>query len=68
MNENDVARVVADAAYHIHVALGPGLLESVYDRVLGYELATRGLDLRRQVVLPVRYDGKSLVTHSKSIC
>ncbi|MFW5682316.1 MAG: GxxExxY protein, partial [Phycisphaeraceae bacterium] len=53
MSENDIARVVVDAAYHIHVRLGSGLLESVYERVLAYELAKRGLDVKRQVCLPV---------------
>ncbi|PNW60288.1 UNVERIFIED_CONTAM: GxxExxY protein [Euhalothece sp. KZN 001] len=57
MDENETARVVVDAAYHVHVALGPGLLESVYERILAYELAKRGLAVRRQVFLPVRYDG-----------
>lgn len=57
MQENEVAKVVVDAAYHIHVALGPGLLESAYEKILAYELAKRGLDVKRQVRLPVRYDG-----------
>jgi GxxExxY protein len=57
MSENDIAKIVVDAAYHIHVSLGAGLLESVYERVLAYELAKRGLEVQRQVCLPVRYDG-----------
>src|SRR5579859_16713 len=48
MNENDVAKVVVDAAYHIHVELGPGLLESVYEAVLAKELEKRGCRVERQ--------------------
>jgi GxxExxY protein len=59
----DVERVasrVVDAAYHVHVALGPGLLESVYEACLAYELTKRGLKAKRQVELPVRYDGQQI--------
>jgi GxxExxY protein len=48
MNENDVAKVVVDTAYHIHVGLGPGLLESVYEVVLAKELEKRGCKVERQ--------------------
>ena len=58
VNENELAKVVVDAAYRVHVELGPALLESVYETVLAYELAKRGLDVKRQVLLPIRYDGK----------
>ena len=43
MTENEIAKMIVDAAYHIHVKLGPGLLESVYESVLAYELKKRGL-------------------------
>ena len=56
MTENELAKTVVDACYHIHVRLGPGLLESVYLRVLDYELTKRGLQVRRQVPIPFRYD------------
>ena len=49
-----------DAAFKIHVALGPGLLESVYETVLFYELSKRGLKCNRQVGINVMYDGKAL--------
>jgi GxxExxY protein len=42
MTENEIAKVVVDACYHIHTRLGPGLLESVYLRILEYELIKRG--------------------------
>lgn len=57
MTENEISKVVVDAAYTVHVALGPGLLESVYETVLCHELRKRGLKVERQVVVPVIYDG-----------
>jgi len=56
MNENDLSRVIVDAAYKIHTTLGPGLLESVYEAVLAYELGSRGLQIVRQQAIPVVYD------------
>jgi GxxExxY protein len=53
---DQVARQVVDAAYAVHHALGPGLLESVYEVCLVHELTERGLKVERQVVLPVTYD------------
>ena len=43
MTENAIAKEIVDAAFRIHTALGPGLLESVYAAVLAYELDRRGL-------------------------
>lgn len=57
MTENQVAKIVVDVAYHIHVALGPGLLESVYETLMYYELNKRGLWVVRQQMLPLIYDG-----------
>ena len=56
MNENEIATEVVDAAYKIHTTLGPGLLESVYEATLEYELKKRGLHVRQQVALPVYYE------------
>ena len=56
MHENDVARQVVDAAYKVHSALGPGLLESVYQAVLHRELARRGLKVEGQVPVPIIYE------------
>ena len=56
MNENQIAAEVVDAAYKIHTTLGPGLLESVYQVTLNYELHKRGLSVRQQVGLPVYYE------------
>ena len=56
MKENEIATIVVDAAYTIHKRLGPGLLESVYEATLAYELAKRGLDVRKQQSMPVVYE------------
>lgn len=56
MNENEVATIIVDAAYTIHQRLGPGLMESVYESTLAYELGKRGLLVRRQQAMPVIYD------------
>ena len=57
MNENQVGSIVIDSSIHVHRALGPGLFESVYETVLAHELQKRGLNLRRQVPIPIQYDG-----------
>jgi GxxExxY protein len=56
MNENEVAKMIVDAAYKVHTTLGPGLFESVYEAVLAYELESQGLRVERQKVVPVVYD------------
>jgi GxxExxY protein len=56
MTENEIARVVVDAAYSIHKHFGPGLLETVYEVSLGHELMKRGLHVERQKGVSVRYD------------
>ncbi len=57
MTENEVAKQIVDAAYRVHTGLGPGLLESVYEAVLAYELESRGLRTIRQQAVPVVYQG-----------
>ena len=56
MTENEIATVILDAAFKIHRTLGPGLLESVYQATLDFELQKRGLRVAQQVGLPVYYD------------
>ena len=56
MTENEIAKEIVDAAYHIHKRLGPGLLESVYETVLAYDLRKRGLNIDRQVAVTIVYD------------
>ena len=60
MTENEIATAVVDSAFKIHKTLGPGLLESVYEAVLDFELQARGLQVARQVGLPVHYEGVKL--------
>ena len=55
MTENAIAKEIVDAAFRVHTTLGPGLLESVYDAVLAYELSQRGLRATRQQAIPVVY-------------
>jgi GxxExxY protein len=55
-----VAKEVVDAAMAVHMALGPGLLESVYEVCLCHELAQRGVPFESQVTLPVTYRGVRL--------
>lgn len=78
---NAISGQVVDAAVRIHTRLGPGLLESVYERVLAYELEKRGLGVERQVVVPIIYDdihfeegfradlivGKAVIVELKSV-
>lgn len=56
MTENEIATVIVDASFTIHKTLGPGLLESVYEATLSYELQKRGLAVVQQVGLPVYYE------------
>jgi GxxExxY protein len=57
MNPNEITRQIIDAAYKLHVTLGPGLLETVYEVTLCHELRKRGLRVQRQVPMAVEYDG-----------
>ena len=52
-----LACIAVDAGFHLHVEIGPGLLESVYEIVLAEELRRRGLAVDRQVPVPIRYKG-----------
>ncbi len=54
--ENEIAKDVLNAAFKVHTNLGPGLLESVYEAVLAYELTKRGVVAQRQVPIPIRYE------------
>jgi GxxExxY protein len=56
MTENELAREIVNAAYKIHTTLGPGLLESVYETTLAYEMQRRGIKANRQQALPVVYE------------
>ncbi|WP_456314677.1 GxxExxY protein [Pseudomonas shirazensis] len=56
MTENEISAIVVDVCYKMHVKLGPGLLESVYETILFYELTKKGLFVERQKILPVVWD------------
>lgn len=60
MSENEIGEAVISAAMRVHTALGPGLLESVYEACLAHELTKNGMSVKRQVAVPVRYDGLEL--------
>ena len=53
MTENELSKIIVDACYRIHVGLGPGLFESVYEEILTYELMQQGLQVNRQQTIPV---------------
>ena len=57
MTENEISKIVVDAAVKLHQDLGPGLLESVYEVALAYLLIKRGLSCARQVPVPISFDG-----------
>lgn len=57
MTENSIAHDIVDSAYRVHTALGPGLLESVYEIVLASELKNRGYKVQREHPIPIVYDG-----------
>jgi GxxExxY protein len=61
MHENDVSGQIVDCAIEVHRTLGgPGLVESVYEEALAWELQQRGLAVGRQLVVPINYKGLSL--------
>jgi GxxExxY protein len=55
MDENELSKIILDAAFRVHSALGPGLLESAYEACLAYELRNEGLEVLTQVPLPLVY-------------
>jgi GxxExxY protein len=58
MNENDISQIVIQSAIEVHRTLGgPGLLESIYEQALDWELRHNGLSVEHQCELPVRYKG-----------
>ena len=58
--EESLAKTIVDCAYVVHRALGPGLLEAVYEHCFCYEMQKRKLPYRRQVSVPLSYDGNRL--------
>jgi len=58
MHENEISKIILDLSIKIHQTLGPGLFESVYERILVYEVEKAGLSTSVQTDIPVKYDGK----------
>ncbi|RBA29887.1 GxxExxY protein [Flavobacterium tibetense] len=59
----EIAKIVVNSAFKVHKELGPGLLEKVYEACLVYEIAKAGLEVNRQVDVPIVYDGVTLKEH-----
>jgi GxxExxY protein len=57
MNEDEIGRLIADCTVRLHMALGPGLLESVYEVLLAHELQDAGLKAVRQAPIPIEFHG-----------
>ena len=57
-----VGKPVLDSAFKVHTALGPGLLESVYETTTAYEIRKSGLTVETQVTVPILYDGQELAS------
>lgn len=57
MTENEIGTIVVEAAIKVHRKLGPGLLESVYQKVLAYELERQGLSVQCEVPISIEYEG-----------
>lgn len=57
MHENDIGTIIIDSAIDVHRALGPGLLETVYEVALAHKLRTKGLLAERQVPIAIEYEG-----------
>ena len=53
----EIGKIVVHCAYQVHKQLGPGLLERVYEVCLAYEIEKYGLKVRRQIAVPIIYDG-----------
>ena len=63
MTENEISKVIVDAAIEVHRELGgPGLIESVYEEAMVEELTRRGLKVERQLQVPITYKGKRLAS------
>ncbi len=60
MTENDISKIAVNKAFLIHTKLGPGLLESIYEEIMFYELREAGLKVERQKGLPVIWNHKKM--------
>jgi len=58
MNENEIDFIIVDTAIYLHKALGPGLLENVYEAILMKLLMKKGLRVQRQISIPIDFEGE----------
>lgn len=58
MDENELSYLIRKCIFNVYNTLGPGLLESVYQRILVYELHENGLNVKSELLLPVKYNDK----------
>jgi len=58
MNENEIGTIIVDTAVYLHKKLGPGLFESVYEVILTKLLSKKGLNVQRQVSIPIEFEGE----------
>lgn len=74
--EEQIGKIIVESAFKVHKALGPGLLEKVYEVCLTHEIIKSGLNVKRQVDIPITYDGLTfdeglrldLLVENKVIC
>ncbi|WP_042722519.1 GxxExxY protein [Flavobacterium sp. B17] len=65
MDENEISFIVRKCIFNVYNKLGPGLLETVYQRILVYELEENGLEIKYELPLPVFYDNKKFDLYFK---
>ncbi|MCK4798363.1 MAG: GxxExxY protein, partial [Spirochaetes bacterium] len=61
MTENEISKIIINCSIDIHKELGPGLLESVYEIILAFELENNGLKVDRQKIIPISYKGLNFI-------
>ena len=66
MTENEISKIIVNSAIEVHKTLGgPGLLESVYEESLAWELKAKGLKIKKQLEVPINYKGNLLASPLK---
>ena len=60
MTDNELTYAILGAAFKVHATLGPGLLESLYQKALFFELLDAGYDVKREVAVPILYNGHEI--------
>lgn len=55
MTDDEISNIIIGCAIEVHKALGPGLLESAYEKCLKYELENKNLNVKNQLSIPIKY-------------